>query len=86
MDVVLYMEGERQQSYRLLRGIKNRYGATDEVLRLLLLCLSAPFTLALALHHPWHRQDSPLTEAEHSMLSVGDILRLAAHQVGLTVT
>ena len=31
MDVVLYMEGERQQSYRLLRGIKNRYGATDEV-------------------------------------------------------
>ena len=32
MDVVLYMEGERQQSYRLLRGIKNRYGATDEVI------------------------------------------------------
>lgn len=31
VDVVLYMEGERQQSYRLLRGIKNRYGATDEV-------------------------------------------------------
>ena len=30
VDVVLYMEGERQQSYRLLRGIKNRYGATDE--------------------------------------------------------
>ena len=33
VDVVLYMEGERQQSYRLLRGIKNRYGATDEVWR-----------------------------------------------------
>lgn len=31
VDVVLYMEGERQQSYRLLRSIKNRYGASDEV-------------------------------------------------------
>ena len=31
VDVVLYMEGERQQFYRLVRGIKNRYGATDEV-------------------------------------------------------
>jgi predicted ATP-dependent serine protease len=31
VDVVLYMEGERHQSYRLLRGIKNRYGGTDEV-------------------------------------------------------
>ena len=30
VDVVLYMEGERQQFYRLVRGIKNRYGATDE--------------------------------------------------------
>lgn len=31
VDVVLYMEGERHQAFRLLRGIKNRYGATDEV-------------------------------------------------------
>lgn len=31
VDVVLYMEGERHQSFRLLRSIKNRYGATDEV-------------------------------------------------------
>jgi DNA repair protein RadA/Sms len=31
VDCVLYMEGERQQTFRLIRGIKNRYGATDEV-------------------------------------------------------
>lgn len=31
VDAVLYMEGERHQTFRLLRGIKNRYGATDEV-------------------------------------------------------
>eukprot|EP00897_Mesotaenium_endlicherianum_P006375 jgi/Mesen1/5766/ME000292S04852 len=31
VDVVLYMEGESLQSYRLLRSIKNRFGATDEV-------------------------------------------------------
>ena len=30
VDTVLYMEGERHQNFRLLRGIKNRYGATDE--------------------------------------------------------
>ncbi|MBN2395557.1 MAG: DNA repair protein RadA, partial [Candidatus Atribacteria bacterium] len=28
VDVVLYLEGERLQSFRLLRGIKNRFGAT----------------------------------------------------------
>ena len=31
VDVVLYLEGERFSSYRLLRGVKNRYGATSEV-------------------------------------------------------
>jgi len=31
VDVVLYLEGEKQQSYRLLRSTKNRYGPTDEV-------------------------------------------------------
>jgi len=31
VDCVLYMEGERQQTFRLIRGIKNRFGATDEV-------------------------------------------------------
>jgi DNA repair protein RadA/Sms len=30
-DAVLYLEGERYHSYRLLRGIKNRFGATHEV-------------------------------------------------------
>jgi DNA repair protein RadA/Sms len=29
--VVLYLEGERFSSYRLLRGVKNRFGATSEV-------------------------------------------------------
>lgn len=31
VDVVLNFEGERQSSLRMLRGIKNRFGATDEV-------------------------------------------------------
>ncbi|CAM6128724.1 unnamed protein product [Calypogeia fissa] len=31
VDVVLYMEGERLQSHRLLRVVKNRYGSSDEV-------------------------------------------------------
>jgi DNA repair protein RadA/Sms len=30
-DAVLYLEGERYHSYRLLRGVKNRFGATHEV-------------------------------------------------------
>ena len=31
VDVVLTFEGDRQTSLRMLRGIKNRFGATDEV-------------------------------------------------------
>jgi DNA repair protein RadA/Sms len=31
VDTVLYLEGDRYQSYRLLRGVKNRFGATSEV-------------------------------------------------------
>ncbi|WIG58977.1 MAG: DNA repair protein RadA [Ktedonobacterales bacterium] len=31
VDAVLYLEGERFHSYRLLRGAKNRFGATHEV-------------------------------------------------------
>lgn len=31
VDTVLYLEGDRYQSYRLLRSVKNRYGATSEV-------------------------------------------------------
>jgi DNA repair protein RadA/Sms len=31
VDVVLYFEGDRHSSLRMLRAIKNRYGATDEV-------------------------------------------------------
>lgn len=31
VDAVLYLEGDRYQSYRLLRGVKNRFGATSEV-------------------------------------------------------
>ncbi|QBD81979.1 DNA repair protein RadA [Ktedonosporobacter rubrisoli] len=30
-DAVLYLEGERYHSYRLLRSVKNRFGATHEV-------------------------------------------------------
>jgi DNA repair protein RadA/Sms len=31
VDVVLYLEGERFHHYRLLRGVKNRFGSTNEV-------------------------------------------------------
>ncbi len=31
VDAVLYFEGERHQSYRLLRAIKNRFGSTNEI-------------------------------------------------------
>ena len=31
VDVVLLFSGERTSSYRVLRGVKNRYGSTDEV-------------------------------------------------------
>jgi len=33
VDAVLFMEGERREAFRLVRGLKNRYGATDEVRR-----------------------------------------------------
>ena len=31
VDCVLYFEGERHQSYRILRTIKNRFGSTNEI-------------------------------------------------------
>jgi DNA repair protein RadA/Sms len=31
VDTVLYLEGERFHSYRILRGVKNRFGSTDEI-------------------------------------------------------
>lgn len=31
VDVVLYLEGERHQTFRLLRGVKNRFGSTNEM-------------------------------------------------------
>ena len=31
VDTVLYLEGERFHTYRLLRSVKNRFGSTDEV-------------------------------------------------------
>lgn len=31
VDTVLYLEGDRFQSYRLLRSVKNRFGATSEI-------------------------------------------------------
>ena len=31
MDAVLYFEGERQQTYRIIRAMKNRYGSTNEI-------------------------------------------------------
>lgn len=31
VDIVLYLEGERHQAFRILRGIKNRFGSTHEI-------------------------------------------------------
>lgn len=31
VDAVLYFEGERHQSYRILRAVKNRFGSTNEI-------------------------------------------------------
>jgi DNA repair protein RadA/Sms len=31
VDTVLYFEGEKQNNYRMLRAIKNRFGSTDEL-------------------------------------------------------
>lgn len=31
VDCVLYFEGERNQSYRVLRAVKNRFGSTNEI-------------------------------------------------------
>ncbi|MFO7609130.1 MAG: hypothetical protein R6X35_08010, partial [Candidatus Krumholzibacteriia bacterium] len=31
VDTVLYLEGDRYQAFRLLRSVKNRFGATSEV-------------------------------------------------------
>jgi DNA repair protein RadA/Sms len=31
VDAVLYLEGDRHQSFRILRGIKNRFGSTNEI-------------------------------------------------------
>lgn len=31
VDAVLYFEGDRHLSYRILRAVKNRYGSTNEI-------------------------------------------------------
>lgn len=31
VDVVLYLEGDRHHTYRVLRGVKNRFGSTNEI-------------------------------------------------------
>src|SRR3546814_16825757 len=31
VDAVLYFEGERSHQFRILRGVKNRFGPTDEI-------------------------------------------------------
>ncbi len=31
VDCVLYFEGEKQNSFRILRGVKNRFGSTNEI-------------------------------------------------------
>ncbi len=57
VDVVLYLEGERGQGFRLLRAVKNRFGAVDEVgvfeMRASGLCgVANPSSLFLSSHSP----------------------------------
>jgi hypothetical protein len=54
VDVVLFLESEGHQGHRILRGIKNRYGSTDEV------CV-AP---ALAISFDVSRTLSPLLSSD----------------------
>lgn len=42
VDAVLYFEGDRNFSYRILRAVKNRYGSTNEIG--VLKCLTADLT------------------------------------------
>ncbi|XP_077217364.1 DNA repair protein RadA-like protein isoform X1 [Tasmannia lanceolata] len=56
VDTVLYMEGERYSSHRLLRSVKNRFGSTDELgvfemSQLGLQAVSNPSEIFLSEHH-----------------------------------
>lgn len=31
VDTVLYFEGDRHAAYRIIRGVKNRFGSTNEI-------------------------------------------------------
>lgn len=31
VDTVLYFDGDKQYSYRMLRAVKNRFGSTNEI-------------------------------------------------------
>lgn len=31
VDVVMYIEGDRQEQFRIIRGVKNRFGSTNEI-------------------------------------------------------
>ncbi len=31
VDTVLYFEGDKYQSFRILRAVKNRFGSTNEI-------------------------------------------------------
>ena len=50
VDVVLFLEGERYQSFRLLRCLKNRHGATDEVKLVASAPLQAPSQSLMPCH------------------------------------
>ena len=39
VDTVLYFEGDRHAAYRILRGVKNRFGSTNEIGTPLSYCL-----------------------------------------------
>ncbi|KAK1311827.1 hypothetical protein QJS10_CPA07g00887 [Acorus calamus] len=56
VDAVLYMEGERYSSHRLLRSVKNRFGSTDELgvfemSQIGLQAVSNPSEIFLSEHH-----------------------------------
>lgn len=83
VDVVLYFEGDRHYSHRLLRAAKNRFGATNEMALFQmgdrgLSEVSNPSAAFLAERHPGHSGTVVTVALEGSMPLLVEIQALAA--------
>lgn len=83
VDVVLYFEGDRHYSHRLLRAAKNRFGATNEMALFQmgdqgLAEVANPSAAFLAERHPGHSGTVVTVALEGSMPLLVEIQALAA--------